>query len=52
MCVIPRSQFIHVPYCSLRASIPQLWNICTAQSFAALWAGDPLSRGPMESSSA
>src|SRR5690606_10225708 len=33
-CVMPRRQPFHVPYCSFRASTPQLDSSCTAQSTA------------------
>src|SRR5690242_5580832 len=50
--VMPRRQLRQVPYCSLRASTPQLRSRATAQLLAARCAGEPLRRGPMESISA
>src|SRR5580700_3527724 len=45
----PRVQSRHVPYCSLCAGTPHAVYVRTSQSFAARFAGDPVSRGPMES---
>src|SRR4051812_24064640 len=48
-CVVPRRHPFHLPYCSLRASTPQLLYVATSQSLPRLMPGDPVRRGPIES---
>ncbi len=51
MCVVPRRQLRHVPYCSFRAVMPHELYVAINQFCAAVMPGDAVRRGPRESKS-